>query len=132
MKLFPFLIGFGSISAISLLQLATRAGIPRQSEIQGDFLVASSSLHSLLTLATRILSTVLPNEASPIKIESTRYLLIRKRRHHIHERWLDTSRCQWELAQSLLRRTFQVAVSALDQTLQGKLIVELLFQHESP
>ena len=42
---------------ISLLQLATRAGIPRQSEIRSNCPVASSFLRLLLILATRILST---------------------------------------------------------------------------
>ena len=45
------------MSAISLLQLATRTGIPRQSEIRSDYPVASSSLHSLLSLVMPILST---------------------------------------------------------------------------
>jgi hypothetical protein len=48
---------FGSVSAISLLQLATRAGIPRQSEIRNDYWLASFSLHSLLSLVMSILST---------------------------------------------------------------------------
>ena len=39
---------FGSVGVISLLQLATRTGIPRQSEIQGDFQAASSFLRLLL------------------------------------------------------------------------------------
>ena len=42
------------VSAIDPLQLATRAGIPRQSEIRNDYWVASSSLHSLLSLAMPI------------------------------------------------------------------------------
>ena len=41
----------------SLLQLATRAGIPRQSEIRSNCRVASSSLHSLLILMIPFLST---------------------------------------------------------------------------
>jgi hypothetical protein len=55
MKLFIF-DWFGSVSVISLLQLATKAGIPRQSEIRCNYQVASSFLRSLLILAIHILS----------------------------------------------------------------------------
>ena len=45
------------MSVISLLQLATGTGIPRQSEIRSNYQVASSFLRSLLNLVTPILST---------------------------------------------------------------------------
>ena len=70
------------MSVISLLQLATRTGIPHQSEIQSDYQVVSFSLHSLLILVTRILSTNGTSEhpISPFKIRNNRPVRLRKRR----------------------------------------------------
>jgi len=84
------------VSVISLLQLATRAGISRQSEIQGDYWVAPSSLHLCWSSWCRSSQpSVLPSGA--LITGDTRYLLIRKRRHHNYES------CAQEIAMSRLQ-----------------------------
>ena len=73
------------MSVISLLQLATRAGIPRQSEIRSNYQVASSFLRSLLILVTPILSTDGTSERCISDQDQEYSLLIRKRRHHTNK-----------------------------------------------
>ena len=73
------------MSVTSLLQLATRAGIPRQSEIRSNSPVASSFLRSLLILVTPILSTNGTSERRISDQDQEYSLLIRKRRHHTIE-----------------------------------------------
>jgi hypothetical protein len=97
---------------ISLLQLATRAGIPRQSEIRNDYWVASSSLHSLLSLVMSIIGTPerprLRSPSSPGSDGTTVMKVV-----------LMTLRCQVDLPQSHFPATRWSAQRALIVKLRG-------------